>query len=91
MISGTCWLSEDSYLTGFYYLHKNGHDSHMLYRCFRICSDWTNIHLELLKLIHVFKNKVYSENFINNYFKTFLENKYRIVEKVIAVPKKPCF
>ena len=63
----------------------------MLYRCFRICSDWTKFHLELLKLIHVFKNKVYSENFINNCFKTFLENKYRILEKAIAVPKKPCF
>ena len=60
----------------------------LLYRCFRICSDWTKFHLELVKLIDVFKNNGYPENFINNCFKVFLDNKYRIQEKVITVPKK---
>ena len=35
----------------------------------------------------VFKNNGYPENFIN----TFLDNKHRIQEKVITVPKKPLF
>ena len=63
----------------------------LLYRCFRICSDWTKFHLELVKLTDVFKNNGYPENFINNCFKVFLDNKYRIQEKVITVPKKTLF
>ena len=57
----------------------------------KICSDWTKFHLELVKLIDVFKNNGYPENFINNCFKVFLDNKYRIQEKVITVPKKTLF
>ena len=60
----------------------------LLYRCFRICSDWTKFHLEL---VNVFKNNGYPENFINNCFKVFLDNKYRIQEKVITVPQKTLF
>ena len=36
----------------------------------------------------VFKSDGYPENLINNHFKTFLDNKNRIQEKV---PKKPLF
>ena len=64
---------------------------HTLYRCFWICSDWTKFLLELVKLIDVFKNNGYPENFINNWFKVFLDNKYRVREKVITVPKKTLF
>ena len=63
----------------------------LLYRCSRICSDWTKFHLKLVKLTDVFKNNGYLENFINNCFKLFLDNKYRIQEKVIRVPKKTLF
>ena len=63
----------------------------LLYRCFRICSDWTKFHLELVKLTDVFKNNGYPENFINNCFKVLLDNKYRIQERVITVPKKTFF
>ena len=52
----------------------------LLYRCFRICSDWTKFHLELVKLTDAFKNNRYPENFFNNCFKVFLDNKYRIQE-----------
>ena len=52
---------------------------------------WTKFHLELVKLIDVFKSNSYPENFINNYFKVLLVNKYRIHEKVITVPKKHLF
>ena len=63
----------------------------LLYRCFWICSDYTKFHLELVKLIDVFKNNGYPEKFINNCFKVFLDNKYRVREKVITVPMKTLF
>ena len=63
----------------------------LLYWCFRICLDWTKFHLELTKLIDVFKNNGYLESFINNCFKVFLESKYRVREKVITLPKKTLF
>ena len=63
----------------------------LLYRCFRICSDWTKFYLELVKLIGIFKNNGYPENFINNCFEIFLDNKYRVREKVRTVPKKTLF
>ena len=43
------------------------------------------------RLIDVFKNNGYHVNFITNCFKVFLDNKYRIQEKVITVPKKTLF
>ena len=61
----------------------------LLYRCFRICSDWTKFHLELVKLTDIFKNN--HENFINICFKVFLDSKYRVREKVITVPKNTLF
>ena len=39
----------------------------------------------------VFKSNSYPGNFINNFLKTFLDNKHRIQEKVITVLKKPLF
>ena len=59
----------------------------LLYRCFRICSDWSKFHLEFVKPIDVFKNNGYPENFINDIFKVFLDNKYRVRKKVITAPK----
>ena len=63
----------------------------LLYRCFRICSDWTKFHLELVKLTDVLKNNGHPENFINNCFRVFLDNKYRMQEKVITMPRKTLF
>ena len=63
----------------------------MLYRCSCIYSVWTNFHLELVKLINVFRSNGYPENFINSCFQMFLDNKQRKQEKVIAVPKIPLF
>ena len=36
----------------------------LLYKCFQICSDWTKIHLELVKLMAVFKTNGFLENCI---------------------------
>ena len=59
------------------------------HRRFRICSNMTQFHSELVELIEVFKSNGYPENFIDNCFKTILHNKHRIKEKVITMPKKP--
>ena len=48
-------------------------------------------HLELFKLMDVYKSNGYPENFINGCFNGFLHEKHRIQEKVITVPKKPFF
>ena len=61
----------------------------LLYRCFWICSDWTKFYLELVELMVVFKSNRYRENFINNCFQTFLDNKQRMQEKVITVHEEP--
>ena len=45
----------------------------------------------MVKLTYVFKNSGYPENFTNNCFKVFLDNKYKIQEKVTTVPKKTLF
>ena len=58
----------------------------LLYRCFRIFSDQTKFHLELVKLKDVLKNNGYPENFINTCFKVFLHKK-----TLITVPKKTLF
>ena len=55
----------DSFLTSS---NKFGLLHTLLYRCFRIFSDWTKFHLELLKLTDVFNNNGYPVNFVNNCF-----------------------
>ena len=47
----------------------------LLYRCFRICSDWSKIDLELIKIMDVFKSNGYSDNFINHCFLDKKQNK----------------
>ena len=54
----------------------------LLYRCFAIYSDWTKFHLELVKLMDLFKSDSYTKNFINDCLKTFLDNKHRIQKKI---------
>ena len=48
----------------------------LLYRCLQIYSGWTKLHLELVKLMDVFKS-AYPANIIINCFNTFLDNKHR--------------
>ena len=57
-----------------------------------IYSDWTEYYLKLVKLIDVSKSNDYRENFINNFFKVFLDNRYRIQQKVMKLYlRKLCF
>ena len=46
----------------------------LLYKCFRICSNWTQFHTELTFLGGIFQKNGYPVNFINKCFKKFLNN-----------------
>ena len=53
-------------------------------------SDWTKFHIELVKLVDVFKKNSYNENFINGYF----NNKYFLMTNILknlTLFKKPLF
>ena len=59
----------------------------LVYRCFRISSEWTKFHGELSFFKKIFRKNSYPKNFINKYFKTFL-NIHLVNEKVPMVKRK---
>ena len=60
----------------------------LVYRCFRICSDWTKFHAELTFLKKTFRKNGYPKNFIDKCFKKFLDNIHLVKEKVPTVERK---
>ena len=60
----------------------------LVYRCFRICSNWTQLHTELTFLKGIFQKNGYPENFIGRCFKKFLNNIHLVKENVPTVEKK---
>ena len=58
------------------------------YRCFRICLNWTQFHTELIYLKGIFQKNSYPKNFMNKYFKRFLNNVHLVKENVPTVEKK---
>ena len=52
-------------------VYKFGMVYALVYRCFCICSDWTQFHTELTFLKGVFQKNGYSGNFIDKCFKFF--------------------
>ena len=93
-IKSTLIIYSPEHLKGFQSYLNSCHVSisyTLLKRCFWICSDWTKFYLEMVQLIDAFKSISYPENFINNCFKAFLDNKQRLQEKRITVPKKHLF
>ena len=61
---------------------------YILYRCFRICSNWTQFHIELIFRKGIFRKNGYPENFIDKCFKKFLNNVHLVNENVPTVEKK---
>ena len=45
----------------------------LIYRCFRSCSNWTQIHAQLTFLKEIFCKNSYLENFIDKYFEKFFK------------------
>ena len=60
----------------------------LVYRCFRICSNWTQLHTELIFLKGTFQKNGYPNNFIDKCFKKFLNNVHLVKENVPTVEKK---
>ena len=60
----------------------------LVYRCFRICSNWTQFHIELTFLTGIFQGNGYPANFIDKSFKNFLNNIHLVKGNVPTVKKK---
>ena len=60
----------------------------LVYRCFRISSNWTQFHTELTILKGIYRKNGYLENFIDKCFKKFLNNVHLVKENVPTVEKK---
>ena len=54
----------------------------MVYKCFRICSNWTQFHIELNLLKVIFHKNSYPENFIGKCFRKVLNNIHLVKENV---------
>ena len=55
----------------------------------RICSSWTKWHNKLVCLKEIFLKKGYPEDFIDKFFKKFLDNIHVVKETTLTVEKKP--
>ena len=60
----------------------------LVFRCFSICSNWTNFHNELAFLKDIFLENVYPISFIDKCFKTFLDRLYLKQPQVLTAEKK---
>jgi len=60
----------------------------LVFRCFRICSDWTKFHNELKLLKEIFLKNGYPTSFIDKCFKTFLDQLYISKPLISTVEKK---
>ena len=71
----------------FYLVYKFGMVYTLVYRCFRISSNWTQFHTELTFLKGIFGKNGYPENFIDKCFKMFLNNVH-LVKKTYQQSRK---
>ena len=69
-------------------VYKFGKVYTLVYRCFRICSNWTQFHTELIFLKGIFQKNCYPKNFIYKCFKKFLNNVHFVKKNVPIVDKK---
>ena len=69
-------------------IYKFGMVYTSVYRCFRICSNWTQFHTELSFLKWIFQKNGYPENFIDKCFKKFLKNIHLVKKKCTNSRKK---
>ena len=60
----------------------------LVFRCFRICSDWNKFHKEIIFLKDIFLKNGYPTSFIDKCFKTFLDQLFIKKPQVLTVEKK---
>ena len=70
-------------------VYKFGTAYTLVYRCFRIWSNWTQLHTELTFLKRRFQKNGYPENFMDKCFKKFLSN-IHVVKVGLSPSKKNC-
>ena len=59
------------------------------YKLFNICSDWSKIHIEIIKLRNILIKNNFQSKFIDRYIKIFFDNLFSSKKKdVPTVPKK---
>ena len=78
------FIDFDSYIPLPY---KSGLISSLLYRAFKLCSNFEIFHQEIIFLKDIFKRNGYPSNFIDKCVKTFLD-KIFIEKKVFSVAQK---
>ena len=78
----------ERFLPSFY---KLGMVYALVYRYFSICSNWTQFHTGLAFLKEIFQKNGYPWNFIDKYFRKFLNNIHLFKENVPTVEKKCLF
>ena len=69
--------------------YKSGTVYTLAYRCFRIYSSWTKLHNKLLCLKENVLKNGYLEDFMNKFFKKFMDNIHVVQETTLTVKKKP--
>ena len=69
-------------------VYKFGMVYTLVYRCVRICSNWTQFHTELIYRKGIFQKNSYPKNFIDKCFKRSLNNVHLVKENVPTVEKK---
>ena len=60
----------------------------LVFRCFRICSDWNKFHKEIIFLKDIFLKNGYPTSFIDKCFKTLLDQLFIKKPQVLTVEKK---
>ena len=76
------YSNPESFLPSVY---KFGMEYTLVYRWFRISSIWTQFHTGLTFLKGTFRKNGYTENFIDNCFKKFLNNIHLVKENIPTV------
>ena len=83
------WKNNNHFLTNPSFLSKFSDDAFQACLClFRICSNWTQFHTELIFLKGIFQKNGYAKKFIDKCFKKFLNNIHLVKENVPTVEKK---
>ena len=84
---GGIYTNYESFLPAVY---KFGMVYTLVYRCFHICSNWTQFHTELTFLKEIFQKNGYPANFIDKCFKKFLNNMHLVKKTYQQLKKSIC-
>ena len=70
------------------FLYKVNAIKTLLFRCYNVCSNFANIHLEIKKLTQIFIQNSFPTQLVNNQVKKFLNNIFKKKETFSIVKKQ---